>query len=378
MGRWLGRWHLHVGELIFPARLTDEERERARNPDEHLPPSEVLREWWGYTGQGGGGYQNVAEVASEIGIQPHVIRHDPQRTMGVIAEAIRSGRLIALRHQSARYSQARARTPRTIEPAQEVGESLVTWFEVSVVDDLGDPISGVELVFTAACAEYRIATDASGIARLDGARAASASVRLADVQVARAKVEPRWNDDDSRDRPSFAAEAFVFEVCAANAVTRMLLSAETRRTIVLAPPYRVRLHDEDGNTLPGLRCTASIGAARYQLASNDEGWIEFPLRDACPETATIEWEEQHQNRKLTRRIEVALACHEGDPNAVAMARLHNLGYPVAQDPEWAMALFEADFDLLHEPMSGGEIPAATRERIMQLWGGPPWIRGRSA
>jgi hypothetical protein len=112
MGRWLGRWPLHVGTLILRERLTEEDRERARDPHECLPPSDVLREWWGYTGQGGGGYQNIAEVAKELGVQPHVIQQDPQRTMGVITEAIQSGRLMALRYRTAHHIASAKRSGR--------------------------------------------------------------------------------------------------------------------------------------------------------------------------------------------------------------------------------------------------------------------------
>jgi hypothetical protein len=136
---------------------------------------------------------------------------------------------------------------------------------------------------------------------------------------------------------------------------------------VLVPPYRVRLYDEGDKVLSGLRCNVSIGTVRYEVTSDGAGWIEVPLGDVCPEIAIIEWEEEHHGRMLTRRIEVMLACHDRNPNAVAMARLHNLGYPVPEDPENSVALFQVDFELPRESLSGGEIPAATRERITQAW-----------
>jgi hypothetical protein len=99
VGLWMGRWGVTAGEVVLFELLTDEERRRARDPEEHIAPSEVLREWWGYSGQGGGGFQNIAEIGEHLGVPEHVVRGDPEMTMRTVAEAIHAGRLVALKHK---------------------------------------------------------------------------------------------------------------------------------------------------------------------------------------------------------------------------------------------------------------------------------------
>lgn len=118
MGTWTGRWQLLDGELILAARLDDNERARARNPDEHLPPSAVTREWWGQPGEGSAGHAQVVEVARELNVPEHLVEDDPAHALAAIEQAILDGRLVALRHRrSARSADAPA-TPKASEPAE--------------------------------------------------------------------------------------------------------------------------------------------------------------------------------------------------------------------------------------------------------------------
>jgi hypothetical protein len=129
-------------------------------------------------------------------------------------------------------------------------------------------------------------------------------------------------------------------------------------------PYRVRLHDARGAPLPGIRCVVRIGSAHHDVVSDRQGWISFDVGAICPERATIEWDEQGEPRRGT----VALNCDEGrDPQALARARLHNLGYPIYEEPAAAVALFEVDHDLGPAGLDGSVISTPTADAIQRVW-----------
>jgi outer membrane protein OmpA-like peptidoglycan-associated protein len=77
------------------------------------------------------------------------------------------------------------------EPRPSV-EEPTTWFEVHVVDEIGEPLDGLQLTMFVDGADRRITTDASGSARVDNATLSNATVKIDDLAALRELVKPRW------------------------------------------------------------------------------------------------------------------------------------------------------------------------------------------
>jgi outer membrane protein OmpA-like peptidoglycan-associated protein len=78
------------------------------------------------------------------------------------------------------------------DPAKPEREETLTWFEVYLVDEIGEPLGGVDVVFARGSAETRLTTDGTGKARLDDVPDSFARVRLADESVVRGMLRERW------------------------------------------------------------------------------------------------------------------------------------------------------------------------------------------
>src|SRR5690606_17824531 len=63
-------------------------------------------------------------------------------------------------------------------PAPTFSEPTTTWFEVRFVDEVGDPIDGLEVVIRGGGKEEKVTTNSDGVARLEGAESSFASVRI--------------------------------------------------------------------------------------------------------------------------------------------------------------------------------------------------------
>jgi hypothetical protein len=233
---------------------------------------------------------------------------------------------------------------------------------------VGERVAGVELLFEVAGEKQKATTGSDGRVRVDGGRSQSASARFASVRELRAKLDERWDKERTKPWQDPPYGAVVFEVCWSKELHAISLEAEVTKTVVLDPPYRIRLLDDEGQAMAGLACSVAVGGAVHEVTSDGEGWIEFPVGNMCPETATVEWEQQRGAAKLKRSMVVALACHDhdGDRRAIAVARLRNHGYQV-EDLAHAIAAFQLDHDLAYEPLDGGEISEATVAKIFELW-----------
>jgi len=139
--------------------------------------------------------------------------------------------------------------PDSVGPAREIpwdadapeplGEENETWFELRLVDEVGEPIDGVNITMSPGGV---FPTDGSGIARTDSPMRASGGAEVLSLAELRAAVAPRWND--CRDAPwidvgpSDRSIALVGEPS-----TSMFLPAERTQTLIVQP-WVVRLQLE--------------------------------------------------------------------------------------------------------------------------------------
>jgi hypothetical protein len=179
-----------------------------------------------------------------------------------------------------------------ITPSQMKAMLERTWYEILLVDEVGQALSGVELRIEIQGDAQTGKTDGEGVLRVRDAARGDATVHFADAPALLDMLNERWDCDREEDWIVPPGDAEVLEVCRAVSDWRrpLALQAETTKVIVLEPPYWVRLFDEQGQPMPNLACTIALGDKRYNANSDRDGWIEFPVGEQCPESATVEWE----------------------------------------------------------------------------------------
>ncbi|HET6584025.1 MAG TPA: OmpA family protein, partial [Nannocystaceae bacterium] len=186
-------------------------------------------------------------------IEAPVLADDPpaiDRLADVLESACNTGRLALAPVPAVRVSPAEARIVDLADlaevapaqpPAQEHEDEspATTWFEVVVVDDLGGPLAGLELVFDTSDGSQTVVTDGSGKARRDGALGQQAAVRFASVQAVRDTVFPLWEQPRQGERPSGPD---VVEVLVRDPIAALAIPEQQPTTLVLVPNVvRVRL-----------------------------------------------------------------------------------------------------------------------------------------
>lgn len=114
----------------------------------------------------------------------------------------------------------------------ESPEPETTWFELRVVDEVGQPVAGMPLSFDVAGATSAPSTGGDGTARVHGPRGSEARVVL-DRSAAFSLLEARWQSPRSGEPPSGRGVTTV-ELGAGSATVS--LSAESPVTVALIPP----------------------------------------------------------------------------------------------------------------------------------------------
>lgn len=236
-----------------------------------------------------------------------------------------------------------------------------TWYEVSLVDEIGEPLAGIELRVDVDGERYDGKTDADGKLHLPNAIRGEAKVRLADPQAVLDLLDERWTEDRPEDWIVPSDDDTVLEVCRGASDWRhsFVLQPEAPRMVVMEPPYWVRLYDGHGDLMTGLDCKVAVGGQTYAATSDGQGWIEFPVGERCPESAAVEW----QKDGITYGMEVKLQCHEGQAQDVARARLWNLGFQ-SEDSASAVADFQSYVEMRERD---GGLSIEVVERIARHW-----------
>lgn len=123
-------------------------------------------------------------------------------------------------------------------PPADDDDEATTWFEVLLLDDLGDPVAGIDVEFVTANIQTMVTTDGDGRARLEGALGQHASARATLPQV-RDVLHPRWEQAREGTRP--AGDDHV-EVLVRSPLDAVALAAQRPATVVLLPHIvRIRL-----------------------------------------------------------------------------------------------------------------------------------------
>lgn len=125
------------------------------------------------------------------------------------------------------------------EPADD--HDSPTWFEVRLVDELGEPIGGAPLVLEVGGKDHALSTDGDGRIRLDGTHPSFGQVRMTDLEPLRDLLRPRWDQVRSDDWLEPAPDHTFVAVRGSAPIARAVLS-ETPHTLVVQPwAIRARL-----------------------------------------------------------------------------------------------------------------------------------------
>ncbi|MBN2191980.1 MAG: hypothetical protein JW751_04130 [Polyangiaceae bacterium] len=111
-----------------------------------------------------------------------------------LASTVQSGRLVfeakpalVVRVQQGTPAPVVEPPPPPLAPTEELGS-----FSVLVIDEVGDPLAGVDLVFTFGRTKEQRTTDSTGTARLEDVPSSFATVSFADEAFMRQKLRERW------------------------------------------------------------------------------------------------------------------------------------------------------------------------------------------
>jgi outer membrane protein OmpA-like peptidoglycan-associated protein len=112
-------------------------------------------------------------------------------------------------------------------------QSQLGIFEVQVIDEVADQVSGLEMTFTIENKEISKRTGGDGKARVDTEPGTFATVALADVQAARDLLKSRW--DKPRGKPLIRPEEDVVVYRLGGEAPRFELESKKPRTLSIEP-----------------------------------------------------------------------------------------------------------------------------------------------
>jgi OmpA family len=183
-----------------------------------------------------------------------------------------------------------AASPRTIVLGLER-----TWFEARVVDEVGVPVPGLDLAFSAND-DSTLTTDGAGVARLETFGNPSATVMIGSVSQARSILDPRWTQVREAKIPG-GSEVSVLSL--ADAMGVIPLVKKRRHTIVLTPErtwIEVRVVDDNNQPISNKRARLHLTDGRVlEKMLGDDGLMraeEIPAgvcRFVLPVKARAEW-----------------------------------------------------------------------------------------
>lgn len=153
------------------------------------------------------------------------------------------------------------------EPVEEAD----TWFEVELVDEAGEPISGVELRFTVTGATETATTDGSGKARIDTKGGSFGSVSFVSPDAVRKEVEPRW---EVLREPKAVADRVLSRLGIRALAGAISIESKVTHLVVVEPPLGkifMELRDRSGQVLLRDQAYRIEGPQTLEGRTDDDG-----------------------------------------------------------------------------------------------------------
>jgi len=189
-----------------------------------------------------------------------------------LEEELLAGRLIVERQLVAPLTERRDQIELELPPLPPARrDSTTRSFEVRFVDEVGKAITGIDAEFTADGAQMR-ATNAAGVALLEGVQSTSANVAIVDPDALSKVLDPRWETFRPGKPPKESnATEVVFR---GSALGPFALKAELPNTVVIKPPLGkllVELWDKTGRARHANRTYQITGPQSFEGTTDDDG-----------------------------------------------------------------------------------------------------------
>jgi hypothetical protein len=189
-----------------------------------------------------------------------------------VTTALRRGALVMVVHERRSISVARV----AAADAAPLGPAAPTWFAVKLVDEIGDPLAGIEVAMRCDGVDRTVRTDATGQARLDEVYGESAQASIGDARALWRSLAPRWRE--LREPAPMPSGAHVLR--GIEEVREVTLDAEVLLTIVLAP-HDLVLHVVSPRD-------ANATAVEFVLKSEDGAIVQHRRASEVDEDGTRE------------------------------------------------------------------------------------------
>lgn len=189
-----------------------------------------------------------------------------------LEDELLAGRLVVERERFTPLSERRDEFELELPPLPPPRrESTTRTFEVRFVDETGKAISGIDAEFTADGPQTR-ATNAAGIALLEGVQSSSAHVAILDPDALSKVLDPRWETFRPGKPPNESNTTEV--VFRGSELGPFPLKAELPNTVVIKPPLGklfVELWDKTGRVRHANRTYQISGPQSFEGTTNEEG-----------------------------------------------------------------------------------------------------------
>jgi len=145
--------------------------------------------------------------------------------------------LIAFREEKPRFVALEQMEQAPAAIPESKTEEKKGFFSLKVIDEVGDPVDGVELAFTIGGQRKTVKTNGDGVARIDDTTESFASVSPASVAALQDKMAPRW--EEPRDK-QIDPGPDVHVVVLRDTFDAISLESEIPAKLVLVPPSEVK------------------------------------------------------------------------------------------------------------------------------------------
>ncbi len=287
-------------------------------------------EWW-YRGRSGGGFGNGTAfgngggfgngaafppwVGNAFGVASSVAAWERTRMHAweAFEAAVRAGALCLTRieHQPVFVTPVEQPHLQKLESRREEDPSH---FEATIVDEVGQPIAGLEMVLSCEGQNYDLVTNGAGQVRQDGVMASRASLRVKSTQQLRDIVTPRWATPRSG---AFPRAKNLLRAELGDNIESFSLAAKDEHLIVITPalaPLHVEWWDGRGKHRHALCRYQVTGPRSFSGTTDENGQLlhpDVPLGDYTIEITVEYFRGRSYARTLTFEEEVTLTKGSG-------------------------------------------------------------------
>jgi hypothetical protein len=130
----------------------------------------------------------------------------------------------------------------------------------------------------------------------------------------------------------------------------------------------IHLYDDSGQPMTNVPYRISTGGDAKSALSAD-GWVHVAVAEnSCPDTCTVEWGTVDADGEYPFWADLVVDCDDGDDQANADAKLHNLGFPRGLPLDTRVQRFQTRYESSVTGLaSDGTIPAATVQKISDVY-----------